>query len=399
MIRKNQLVDNPKWWNVAVVALAVALSVMLLAVPGLPSARMLAAQATLVGFVIAWFTLGRLAWQNRGAAVAFILLAITLTGVGTALYPSMATLQTVAYPLIWVISNSTRKAIVANVALALAVAVGFVVGLGFTPGVLLQAVFIVALSLGFSIALGLWITHIFDLSTERQQLLDELKSAESKLASLHRESGVASERERISRELHDTLAQDLTGLVMLAQGARRDLDAADLVKARSALELVEESARNALIETRSLVASGAAVEMPGGIVPALQRLSERFERETGVTVTALADDPPALDRGTEVVLLRCAQEALANIRKHSHATSATVTARGVGGEGGEGSSGGDVELCVTDNGVGFADDATTSGFGLAGMHDRLALVDGTLTVDSSATGTTLTVRVPVALPA
>lgn len=163
-----------------------------------------------------------------------------------------------------------------------------------------------------------------------------------------------------------------------------------MVKAKEALALIEENARDALVETRSLVASGAAVEVPGGIIPALHRLGERFERETGVAITATAESLPLLDRGTEVVLLRCAQEALANIRKHASATTATVTARGVNGE---------VELCVSDNGVGFEADAETSGFGLAGMRDRVALVNGMLVVESTDTGTTLIVRVPVALPA
>lgn len=382
--------DNPKWWNVAVVAVVVALSVMLLVDQDIPLSRMLSAQAILLGFAVAWFTLGRMTWRSRVAAVIFIILMIALTGIGTALYPSLATLQAVAYPLIWVISHDTRRALIANVALAATVAFAFMARFEFAPDAVVQAAFIATFALGFSIALGLWITHIFELSAERQQLIDELTAAEGKLAALHRDAGVVSERERISRELHDTLAQGLTGLVMLTQGARRDLEAEKVEKVKSTLDLIEENAREALAETRSLVATGAAVEVPGGIVPALHRLGARFERETGVTVTASANDLPTLDRGTEVVLLRCAQEALANIRKHASATTATVTARGIDGE---------VELCVSDNGVGFAADAETTGFGLAGMRDRVALVNGTLTVESTDTGTTLTVRVPVALPA
>lgn len=383
--------DNPKWWNVAVVALAVILSVMLvmLAEP-LPLPAMMGAQATLLAFVTAWFTLGRMSWKSQRAAIAFIFIMIVLTGMGTFIYPTLASLQCVAFPLIWVISDGIRRALVANFALAVTVAIAFMTRFGFTAESIGSAVFIAALSLGFSIALGLWISHIFDLSAERLQLLEELKAAEGDVAALHREAGMVSERERLARELHDTLAQGLTGMVMLTQGARRDLDAGKIDGARTALDLIEENAREALIETRSLVASGAAVEVPGGIVPALQRLSERFERETGVAVTATAEGLPPLDRGTEVVLLRCAQEALANIRKHASATTATVEVHG---------SSEQIELRVTDDGIGFSADAATSGFGLAGMRDRIALVDGTLTVASEESGTTLTVRVPIALPA
>ncbi len=378
--------ENPRWWHLAIVALSVALCLMLLLVTDLPQGRMLAAQATLVAFVIAWFTFGRLSWTHTWAGITFIITMTVLTGVATAMYPSMATLQCVVYPLIWVISRNRRGALIANVAVALAVAVGLAAANDFQPGALLGAGFVAALSLGFSIALGLWISHIFDLSAERERLIDELRAADGRLAALHREAGIASERERLSRELHDTIAQDLTGLVMLVQGTRRTMESGDFAGAAGTLALIEESARGALAETRSLVAAGASVEVPGGIMPALRRLTERFERESGITVTARTDQLPALDRGTEVVLLRCAQEALANIRKHSYATTVEVSAEGTGSE---------VELRVTDNGVGFATQADTSGFGLAGMRDRLALVDGSLAVASSGSGTVLTVRVPV----
>ena len=378
--------DNPKWWNVAVAAITVALAVMLLFIPNLSSLRLLGAQTALAVFAVAWFTIGRLAWQHRWAAVTFVSIMIVSSGVATAFYPAMATLQCVAFPLVWVISRDTRRALLANVALALSVGVGLAVSFGLTPESALQAAFTAALSLGFSIALGLWITRISDLSFERQRLIDELRAAEGQLAALHRDSGVASERERISRELHDTIAQSLTGLVMLVQGARRDLDAGDQDAARAALAMIEENTRETLVETRVLVASGAAVEVPGGIVPALHRLAERFERETGVTVSVSTDDLPALDRGTEVVLLRCTQEALANIRKHANAKTVTLTATGPGD---------DVELRVTDDGVGFVEAASLGGFGLAGMRERLALVDGSLDVTSSEAGTVLIARVPV----
>ncbi|MEO7348416.1 MAG: histidine kinase [Terrimesophilobacter sp.] len=335
--------DNPKWWNIAVVALAAILSVMLLALSDpLPMPAMIGGQVTLLVFVAAWFTLGRMSWRSPRAGVAFITIMIVSTGIGTFIYPTLASLQCVAYPLLWTICDNRRRALIANIALAVTVAVAFMARFGFTSEAIVSAIFIATLSLGFSIALGLWISHIFDLSAERLQLLEELRAAEGNVAALHREAGIVSERERLSRELHDTLAQGLTGLVMITQGARRDLDAGSVERARNALDLLEENARAALIETRSLVASGAAVEVPGGIVPALQRLSERFERETGVAVTATADDLPALDRATEVVLLRCAQEALANIRKHSSATTATVEVHG---------SSAHIELRVTDDGV------------------------------------------------
>ncbi len=382
--------DNPKWWHVAVAAIGVVLSVMLLLVNNLALSRMLGAQVALAVFVIAWYTIGRLSWRYPGAAVAFTVIMIAASGSAAAFYPAMAIIQAVAFPLIWVISPGLRSAIIANVGLALSVGFGLALGTGFTGAAIAQAAFTAALSLGFSIALGLWITRIFDLGTEKQRLLDDLRAAQGQLAALHRDAGVSSERERLSRELHDTIAQSLTGLVMLVQGARRDLESGNQDAASAALAMIEDNTRETLVETRSLVASGAAVEVPGGIVPALHRLAERFERETGVTVAVAARDLPAMEREREVILLRCTQEALANIRKHANAVAVTLSATGHGS---------DVELRVEDDGVGFDNAASTGGFGLAGMRERLALVNGSLDVQSSATGTVLTARVPAVVPA
>ena len=111
------------------------------------------------------------------------------------------------------------------------------------------------------------------------------------------------------------------------------------------LALVEESARATLAETRSLVTASAPVGLEaGGLGDALERLGERFSRETSVTVTVDAAASPALDRDSEVVLLRIAQEGLANVRKHSGATSASIRVE---------SGVDDVSLVVTDDGGGF----------------------------------------------
>ena len=151
--------------------------------------------------------------------------------------------------------------------------------------------------------------------------------------------------------------------------------------------MLEENARHALTETRALVASGAAVGVDGGgLAIALRRLGERFERETGIRVTVEADDAASLDRDGEVVLLRCAQEALANVRKHSAASAAALTLTVRAGE---------VDLGITDDGSGFDPSVPSSGFGLTGLRDRLALVRGTLAVTAApGGGTTLIATLP-----
>jgi len=373
--------ENARWWHVAVTVMSVTLiAVVLLA--DFPQGRQIGATAAIVVFAIGWFAVGRFAldFAYRWAAVVLAVVIIITLGIAVAFVPFAAIMQCVAYPLLWVTASRTRMALITNTLLALSVGIGY----WASTGNIVEVVLTVGLSLGFSIALGLWITRISELSEQRQQLLTELRDAQEQLAAAHRETGVSSERERLAREIHDTIAQDLTGLVMLAQRAQRELPQNT---AGPTLALIEESAMTALAETRALVAASAPVGLGGGIQDALTRLAERFERETGVPVTVETTNTGGLGRDTEVVLLRIAQEGLANVRKHSAASTAALVLR---------ANASGVRLEVRDDGRGFDLDAPTDGFGLGGMRDRLALVNGQLDVASSASGTVLTATLPAA---
>ncbi len=205
--------ENPRWWHIAVTSMAVVLTVMVITAD-VPVWRQVGAQAALMVFVVGWFTIGRLAFQSVTAAWVFSGIVIVSVGVAVGFQPYMAIIQCVAYPLLWVISTSLRGAILANVALAASVGVGF----WFSTADIVQTLLTSVLSLGLSVALGLWITQIAERSHERQRLLDELRSTQDRLAAVSRDAGVASERERLAREIHDTIAQDLTGLVLLEIG-------------------------------------------------------------------------------------------------------------------------------------------------------------------------------------
>ena len=146
---------------------------------------------------------------------------------------------------------------------------------------------------------------------------------------------------------------------------------------------------------------------------ALHRLAERFERETGIQVD-MTVATRELDREIEVVLLRCTQEGLANVRKHSRAGTASVSIALVGDDdsghddsgdddsGDDDSTGKSVTLTVLDNGRGlgsYSPDAAT-GFGLSGMRDRVGLVGGDLRVGAgvAGTGTELRINIPLGEP-
>ena len=376
---------STRWWDIAVAG-ATAVSVVLLVANRVEGARLVAALIVLAVYAAAWILVGRSAMCNRTRTRLYVGILVVLTGLATFIHPSLATVQTITYPLVWMLLPTLRRAIVGNIAVAIAVGIGYAFSFGLTPDSAGEAAIVVALSLTFSLAMGVWISRIFDVSTERQRLIDELTAAQSSLAALNRDAGVTSERERLAREIHDTIAQDLTGLVLLSQQARRMVAAADLDGADRQLALLEESARLALTETRTLVATSSPPTLDdGGIAPAIERLGARFERETGIAVAVRTDVTASLDRATEVVLLRCTQEGLANIRKHSAASAATVVL--IASDRG-------TTLEISDDGSGFDLEEPGDGYGLSGMRDRLALVDGALDVSSSPAGTRLIITLP-----
>jgi signal transduction histidine kinase len=217
-------------------------------------------------------------------------------------------------------------------------------------------------------------------------LVEELAASRAESARLSREAGAAAERERLAREIHDTLAQGFTSIVALAQAVEPELDS-DTEAAKRHVELIRSTARENLAEARAMVAELTPTALHDGSLPAaIERQCDRLSAETGIRTTIRVDgELPPLGMATDVVLLRAAQEAFANIRKHSQASMVTVALSPV--ERG-------VRLSAADNGIGLADDHT-EGFGLRGMRARTTQVGGTLLVTPTpGGGTTVTVEVP-----
>ena len=376
---------DPRWWDLAILGTSAVLAVIVaFAAAG---TRQLAGLLILLAFAAAWLAIGRPAYRRENFTRMTVFLAVTVlvTGGLTAIHPTLAISQCIAYPIVWALAPSTRRSIVANLGIAVAVGAGFLASLGTSPAAVLQTAVTVSVSLAFSLALGLWITRIARFGEEKARLLEQLTDAQRELEVLHRDHGATAERERFARELHDTIAQSLTGIVLLTQQARREFRTGRLDDA--ALEMLETAARDTLTETRSLVAGTAPVDLGGGITTALARLAARFERETGMTVTLEAAEGIVLDRDVEVVVLRCAQEGLANVRKHSAASHARIELS---------IDDGAARVRVIDDGVGF--DPTVrrgAGFGLDGLTARVELVGGTVSVDGTPGATTLTARVPL----
>ena len=246
---------------------------------------------------------------------------------------------------------------------------------------------VAAAGIAFSVAFGCWIMRIINQSQERAELIGQLEQTRAELAEANREAGVLAERERLASEIHDTIAQGFTSIVMLVQAAEAVLES-EPARARKQLELVDRTARENLAEARALVAGLAPTALTSATLSdALARLADRAGQELGITAEFSMNGPPtSLGTGTEVVLLRVCQEALSNVRKHAKAHSVRVCLR-YRGDG--------VSLEIADDGVGFDSALVGEGFGLRGMRTRVAEIGGKLTV-RSAVGEGATVIAEVA---
>jgi signal transduction histidine kinase len=237
-----------------------------------------------------------------------------------------------------------------------------------------------AIALGFAVLFGFWIYSIIAQSVGRRTVIAELEETRSELAAVSHRAGVLAERERLAREIHDTVAQGFTSVVVLLELAESEVDT-DPAAARQRLATARATARQNLAEARALVAALTPVDLQAAPLPeALGRLVDRFGVEAGVPARLTVTGPVrALPANTEVVLLRAAQEALANVRKHAGASRVEVALDGA-------------VLTVADDGGGFDPAAPTAGFGLAGMRRRVEEVGGSLVVHSGPDGTRVEVR-------
>ena len=226
--------------------------------------------------------------------------------------------------------------------------------------------FISTLLMPFAFLAGLLRTHLSLLDAELRRRLEELRASRARIV----EAGDA-ERRRLERDLHDGAQSRLVALKLLLSSARRRASGHDLEPVLTeAIDQLDTS----LSELRELARGiHPAVLTDHGLEPALQALAERAP----VPVTVQADDGERLPGPVESAAYFVVSEALANVAKYAQATEAAVAVR---------RSDGRVTVDVTDDGVGGAD--VTRGSGLRGLADRVAALDGTLSLESPVGGGT-----------
>jgi signal transduction histidine kinase len=240
---------------------------------------------------------------------------------------------------------------------------------------------------------------------QRRQALGEVSAANERLAAsladnaaLHRrlldqahQAGVAAERQRLAREIHDTMAQGLAGIVTQLQAAEQAAD--DPARWHRHFARATALARESLTEARRSVHELRPESLETGrLSEALAEVASRWSTRSGIdaeVTTTGTVRPMATD--TEVTLLRVAQEALANIAKHAGAGRVGVTLSYLAHE---------VALDVRDDGRGFDATAPTpgrpdGGFGLVAMRQRIEAQAGALAIESEpGLGTTISARIP-----
>lgn len=239
-----------------------------------------------------------------------------------------------------------------------------------------------------ALGLGAGVRALHRESQARREVIAELVATRSELATREREVGREAERARLAGEIHDTVAQGLSSIGMLLHAAERSAPSHPAV---DQIRLAREVAGENLTETRRLIAALRPAPLEGSsLAGALHRVAGRVRAENpGLAVyveSELSTEPPA---ELAAVLVRVAQEALANAVKHASPERIAVTLA---------DSPGGITLTVADDGGGFDVEAprAAAAFGLDGMTRRAQDLGGTLEVESEVgRGTAVRAALPM----
>jgi len=240
---------------------------------------------------------------------------------------------------------------------------------------------------GFALAISLGYDALLRDAVERERLIDSLVRTQAEMAALQeelartqRDAGAAQERTRLARDLHDTIAQELSSMVLMARSGDAER-----------MPQIESLAQHSLGDLRRIVASLAPAELEeSALTAAIGRMLDSLRRDAEISSELVVDpDLPPLSTAQEVVFLRVAQSAFANVRQHAGAERVDVALA---------VDGGNVTMTVSDDGVGFVagqEAMPSTSYGLSAMRSRLREFGGALEVRSApGEGTTLVAALP-----
>ena len=234
------------------------------------------------------------------------------------------------------------------------------------------------------------IVELEHTNAQLEAALSENAGLQAQLVIQAREAGTNEERQRLAREIHDTIAQSFTGIVTQLEAA---IESPTQDDARQHVQRAVELARDGLNDARRSVRNLNPTELENVVLSeALKKLAATWSRwwsvRADVTVTGTVE--PLHDE-IEATLLRVAQEALTNVAKHAEASRVGVTLSYMGD---------DVSLDIRDDGIGFDTNgastyAASHGFGLAGIRQRIERIAGRVDIETEpGAGTAVSAQVP-----
>ena len=293
-------------------------------------------------------------------------------------------------PIMWsILALPLRQGVYWTAGYTVVTAASFAIGMNLGEGLI--ALFLYGALFAFLGAFAGALARADAARRESQALLAELRQAHEQLreyALRVEELAVVEERNRLAREMHDTLGHRLTVASVQLEAAQR-LCPTDAERAAGMIGTVREQVREALGELRGTVATlRAPIEADLQLRSALPRLIDHFEKATGLTVhQVLPADMPPLPDAHRLAIFRAVQEALSNIQRHADAGQVwlvlNVTDKAV-------------TLLVSDDGKGIVSNGEPAGFGLQGLNERAGQLGGEMhTEPRRGGGTQLSFRLPL----
>ncbi|UQV58133.1 sensor histidine kinase [Corynebacterium pseudodiphtheriticum] len=242
----------------------------------------------------------------------------------------------------------------------------------------------------------------------QRRIAEELAATQQELAATEHQAGRLEERERLARDIHDTLAQGLSSIVLLARAGRASASTGAATTKESpesknaatdVFSTIEDTARDNLAEARrfvrDLTAPSAQADLPDAITEILQRMRRRgsgLGESTEFRANFSGDTHRRLPESVVTAVVRCVQEALNNVAKHAHANNAVVSVAVLGDE---------LTVDIFDDGRGFdpaqaPQQESSHGYGLGGIQQRIAALSGTVNIESTpGEGTVVAARIPL----
>lgn len=324
-------------------------------------------------------------WREMALVPMFV-----FNGVSITLWFLLASLHPVFNLVLFVVYGQVFATLPTKLALSTAIFLGvlnYIVLFGLTFNQTGISNFVVIIT--FATLFSLWIAGIIKQSSGRRELLEQLQQTQLELATKEREAGRLAERDRLAREIHDTLAQGFTSIVMHLEAAEQNTTNTQLPEQTAHhITVAKETARHSLQQAREVVADLRPDLLTKQSLPsALERTVTKWAQTTQLSASFVqTGEERPLSTDMDVTLLRATQESLANVRKHAQAKHVTVTLSYMSDR---------VILDVQDDGIGFDPHADTGGFGLTAMRERVAEHGGTIDVETEIEdGTTIVVTLP-----